>query len=346
MTSPEPRSAYVRAVLTDARMDRKALALLIPRPLREFPPDLAAVLVVVLLTDALALVWSSPAGHLRIAAGLLFVFWAPGYAVTAALFPRHGGGTGPGSLRAARISGVERAALSMGLSVGLVPLVGLVLNFTPWGIRPVPVLAALSALTVAATAVAVGRRLALPPAERFSVPLRRWWADARAWVRAPPKRRDRVLNLALAVLVVSAFAGFGYAVAVPRTGETFTEFSLLTRNESGDLVADGYPAQFAPGESREVVVAVGNHEHEPVTYTVVVELQRLRPDGSTAEQAELDRFDLRVAPEETRYYDHAVRPGMRGTDLRLLYLLYTSDPPPDPSRANAYRSVHIWISVG
>lgn len=320
--------------------------LLVPRPLREFPPDLAVVLLVVVLTAVLALGSPSTAGPTRIAFGLLFVFTAPGYAVTAALFPRSGAGadgSGPGG---ARISGVERVALSMGLSVGIVPLVGLVLNFTPWGVRPAPVILALSALTVAATGAAVLRRRSIPREERFAVPVRRWWRDARTWIRGPSSRRDRALNLVLAALVVTSLAGFAYAVAVPRTGETFTELSLLTRNESGALVADGYPTEFAPGESGQVVVMVGNHEREPVSYTVVVELQRLGPDGTPTDETELDRFDVSVAPNETRYYDHTITPETRGTDLRLVYLLYRSEPPSDPSRANAYRSVHIWISVG
>jgi len=31
------------------------------------------------------------------------------------------------------IDGIERVALSFGLSIAIVPLIGLVLNFTPWG---------------------------------------------------------------------------------------------------------------------------------------------------------------------------------------------------------------------
>jgi len=328
-------------------MDRNDLALMVPRQLREFPSDLAAVLLVVGLSDLLALVLPSANGPLRIAVGLLFVFTAPGYAVTAALFPRaHGADPQSGRMVEARVSGVERVALSMGLSVGIVPLVGLVLNFTTWGVRPVPVLVALSVLTVAATAIAAGRRLALPTEARFSVPVGKWWTSGWAWILDQPTRRDRVLNLVLAVLVVTSLAGFAYGVAVPRTGETFTELSLLTRDATGDLVADEYPTEFEPGGSQQIVVAVGNHERKDVTYSIVVELQRVDANGEIDQEAELDRFDLSVPANETRYHEHAIMPGMRGTDLRLIYLLYRTEPPPDPSAENAYRSVHIWISVG
>ncbi|MHB8987039.1 MAG: DUF1616 domain-containing protein [Eubacteriales bacterium] len=42
-----------------------------------------------------------------------------------------------------RRDGIERVALSFGLSIAVVPLVGLILNYTPWGIRLAPILASL-----------------------------------------------------------------------------------------------------------------------------------------------------------------------------------------------------------
>jgi uncharacterized membrane protein len=42
------------------------------------------------------------------------------------------------------MDGLERLALSIGLSLAVVPLVGLVLNYTPWGIRLTPVMLSLA----------------------------------------------------------------------------------------------------------------------------------------------------------------------------------------------------------
>ena len=65
----------------------------------------------------------------------------------AALFPRKDD-----------LDGIERIALSFGLSIAVVPLTGLALNYTPFGIRLVPILAALSVFTVSLAVIAYLRR--------------------------------------------------------------------------------------------------------------------------------------------------------------------------------------------
>ena len=42
---------------------------------------------------------------------------------------------------------LERVALSIGLSLALVPLVGLLLNYTPWGITLTPIMISLAFLS-------------------------------------------------------------------------------------------------------------------------------------------------------------------------------------------------------
>jgi uncharacterized membrane protein len=71
----------------------------------------------------------------------------PGYALTQLLFPK-----------VSEMDSLERLALNIGLSVALVPLIGLVLNYTPWGIRLIPVVASVSSLTVGFLTAAATRR--------------------------------------------------------------------------------------------------------------------------------------------------------------------------------------------
>ena len=347
----------------------------IARSVRRLPADLAAVLGVVVLTGVAILTPGVNETPLRIVIGLPFVLFAPGYAFIAALFPEaattndaagnhnHDDGDGQAEPDAAgvdrrltltqvqgrgSIDGIERVALSFGTSIAIVPLLGLVLNFTPWGIRPVPVFVTVGGFTLVATGVAARRRSAIPPEARFRVPYRRWLATARAEVFAPETRTDQVLNALLVVSVVLAVTSVAYAVAVPTQGESFTEFYVLTANETGDLVVDDYPTEYTVGESKPLHVGIGNHEHRDMAYTVVIELQRVTTTNNTTQvQAarELDRIQASVGDNETWLRQVNITPTMAGERLRLAFLLYQETPPAEPTVENAYRELHLWVNV-
>ncbi|HDI31760.1 MAG TPA: DUF1616 domain-containing protein, partial [Thermofilum sp.] len=53
---------------------------------------------------------------------------------------------------------LERVALSLGLSLAIVPLIGLILNYTPWGIRLDPIITSLTLLTIILALGAVYRK--------------------------------------------------------------------------------------------------------------------------------------------------------------------------------------------
>jgi len=88
-----------------------------------------------------------PLVYLRYAGGAVFVLYVPGYTLIEALYPK-----------ADELERLERFALGVGLSLAVVPLVGLVLNYTPWGIRLDPIFASLSLLTVALGVAGVYRK--------------------------------------------------------------------------------------------------------------------------------------------------------------------------------------------
>ncbi len=74
---------------------------------------------------------------MRYILGSFFVLFIPGYTLIEALYPQE-----------RSLSPLERVALSIGLSLALVPLIGLLLNYTPFGIRLYPVIFSLSALSI------------------------------------------------------------------------------------------------------------------------------------------------------------------------------------------------------
>jgi uncharacterized membrane protein len=223
-----------------------------------------------------------------------------------------------------------------------------VLNFTPWGIRLLPILVSLSGLTLVLTAVAAVRRWALPSEERFRVPYRAWLSAGREELFSPASRTDAALNVLLVLSILLAAASVGYAVTVPKEGERFSEFYLLTENEDGELVADNYPTELQQGESGSLIVGIGNQEHDRTEYTVIAELQRVERVGNETrvrERSELRRFRPTLGHNETWHRQHEVTPGMTGERLRLQYLLYRGPPPETTNQSTAYREVHLWINV-
>jgi hypothetical protein len=102
-----------------------------------------------------------PLTYLRNILGSIFVLWLPGYAFIKALFPQNL----PFTHALARsldtseksLDTIERIALSLGMSLALVPMVGLLLNYTSWGIRLKPIVLSLLAMTTIFATAAVIR---------------------------------------------------------------------------------------------------------------------------------------------------------------------------------------------
>ncbi len=77
-------------------------------------------------------VWSL----VRIVVGMIFVLFIPGYLLIQLLYPGK------------EMDVIERLALSLGLGLVLASLIGLILNYTPWGIRLEPLVISLSLFSI------------------------------------------------------------------------------------------------------------------------------------------------------------------------------------------------------
>jgi uncharacterized membrane protein len=78
---------------------------------------------------------SYPLIYIRYILGSIFILILPGYSLIKTLFPTR------------EIDDIERTALSIGTSLAIVPLVGLLLNYTSWGIRLTPITLSILLLT-------------------------------------------------------------------------------------------------------------------------------------------------------------------------------------------------------
>ncbi len=255
---------------------------------------------VVALTDGLA----------RIVLGVIVLLIAPGYSLTAALFPQR-----------ATVKCIERAGLSLVLSFAIVSLSGLALNFTPWGIRLTPIMIAIESLIVLLLGIAFYRRSLLPETERFAVHLKMG-----RWRFGQLDKIDRVLYAALFVVVIGALSTLGYVIAQPKNQESFTDFYML--GPEGKM--ENYPRQVSLNGQATVTLAIENHERQAESYTVQVifageQTGTIGPLNLENEQKWTDEVKL--------------TPSQEGPGQPVELLLYKGSSP------TAYLTLRLWLDV-
>jgi len=254
--------------------------------------ELIIIAVISLVLVPLAVLTTGP---LRIILGLTFVLFFPGYSLIAALFPRK-----------STLNGIERLALSFGLSIAVVPLIGLILNYTPWGIRLYTILVSLLVLILSMLVVAWYRRQKLPQEERC-----RW---------------GKVATVMLILAVIGAAGTAAYVIATPKMGEKFTEFYIA---QPGPVKEDP-PRVVTSGEEAKVPLGIVNYEGRTMEYTVQVVSngQKLVQIGP-------------IVLEYEEKWEHEVTFVLTepGESQKVEFWLYTE------TDAEPYRKLHLWIGV-
>src|SRR3989441_782747 len=268
------------------------------------------LIVIWLATTALLVaILLAPTTPARFVLGLPFVLFFPGYVLIAAL-----------SRRRSDLDGVERGALSLGLSLAVVPLIGLILNYTPWGIRLTPILVSLALFIAVCSAAAVRQRMRHSAAERFA-------GDIRPLLQAAGSLPWVSLALAAGVIGVLLFAGFRFGVlGGSRVGETFTEFYILGPGGK----AEGYPRRLIVEEPSQVIVGVINHEARTAGYRVEVQVgvDHLASEGPFA-----------LADGEKREDGVAITLRRPAQNVKVEFALFMQ------GAAGPYRELHLWVDV-
>jgi uncharacterized membrane protein len=286
---------------------------------QKFPSDLLLVAVLVILMDILALIPVLSESFIRIALGLPLILVLPGYALIALLFPTKSG-----------LEGIERAALSVGMSVVIVPLIGLVLNYTSFGIREMPLLISISAFTILACAAAYVRRGKLPEDKAFEVSFKDSARSLAAEVLGnPASSTDKILTVILAISVLALVGAVAYVSVVPQEKEPFTEFYIL----GPDGTADNYTTEYVQGESGTVIIGVTNHEHRTVNYTMDVRLE----NKSLALPENLRHIQLE--DNTTLEEPLEITPSTTGKNMELQFLLFNDYDKETPE------DLRLWINV-
>lgn len=338
---------------------------------KTFPRDLALLLIWLIIAVLTIYIPGINQTFVRVIFAIPVILFIPGYAFIAALFPqKHTKAEGfdedaavlmdDKTLEEAKkhpykpasgIGGIERFALSVGLSIAIAPLIGFVLNFTPFGIRLDPVLVSITLFTVIMVLIALFRRARLPEDERFRVHFERIKPAIREEMfPAKQTRFDKILSILVIIAIVSVIGVVIYINIFPLDGEKFTEFYILGK----DKMAENYPDHFAAGTSQFVWVGVGNHEYRNITYTVDTVLVNASWDSvsnSTVIHASkpLDRFVIPVenGKTEVQKYNFTVNDKEYN---RMEFLLYNESVPMTTVSIqdkinSSYRDLHLWITV-
>lgn len=322
------------------------------RSFETYPLDILLCLLASLLLVPLVLFNIEPT--LRLILGLPFILFIPGYVLVFALFPARKTDRG--------IDTLERIVLSFGLSIAVVPLIGLVLNYTPWGIRLEPILLSLLIFIVSIGLYGVYRWRKTDPEERFVI-------SVTVTLPKQENKVDRALTIILVVVILVVIASLIYVIILPKNGEKFTEFYLL--GPTGK--AEGYPRNLTTQENATVIIGVVNHENRPINYTIEIWLinQTTMTNNQTGGNETvynkmwyLDTITTTLPNEPVNTeepwqpqwtYNYTFSIDTPGT-FKLAFLLFTNSTATLASPTNyqeianqiinsAYRETHLWITV-
>lgn len=251
------------------------------------------------------------AGLLRLILGFVDLLLLPGYLIHLIFFPR-----------AEDIDLPERFALSFGLSIALIPILALILNYLPGQLSFNNVVISESAVILSSGVIAFLRRVRIPQNERFywifNFALKGWWV-----------RQNRTTRLLWGLLAFSLLLAIGaglLSLASHTADSFFTEFYLL-----GDQgLAEDYPRNATVGVPITVNFGVTNRENETSHYTIEV-----------SDQAQIigkdSPFDLPIG----RSYQGSISftPTQAGASTPILFYLYRGDT------IKPYRTLRLWLNV-
>jgi len=292
-------------------------------------------------------------GILRIILGLPFVIFIPGYVIVFALFPARKTDRG--------IDVIERVALSIGISLVIVALIGVGLNYTPFGIQLSSGFLSIFIFILSAGAIAFYRWFEITPDERFAISIN-------LSLVKPEDKLDKMLVAILIAVIVIAAISFVYVAVTPKPVEKFTAFHLL--GPSGGV--SDYPEDLNVGENATVIIGITNHEYQTIDYTVEVWLinQTNYYDGLANKTVYnnawfIDKINVTLNHESTNVegtwkpqweYNYTFSIDKVGKDFKLMFLLFTT-PTENYSRDEDYKNMieqnvnsaheelYLWINI-
>jgi uncharacterized membrane protein len=209
-----------------------------------------------------------PSNIVRIILGLPAMLLFPGYSFVAALYPGKEG-----------TNNIQRLALSIGVSIAIITLIALILNYTPWGVGAESVLFSVSIFILLASAVALLRRNKVPGRNNYIYQIRMSWP---VWAGGV---LNKLLFVSFIISIIVTLGVVSYVAVSPRVEAAFTEFYILGLNgeaqaypevfslESGDVARVEYgDGSYVFNEPGMVTLGIVSHEKQRASYYVLVNI--------------------------------------------------------------------------
>lgn len=291
---------------------------------------------------------------LQMILGIPYLLFIPGYLFLLCLSPN--------SSIKSELDYVTKIALSIGLSIAIVSLNGILLFYTPFGFNLPSILSSITIINVLCGIIAISRWRKLRKQRQniisfplFTLPLN--------------SKLDKILVTILICAITLTVTTAVFISFLPTKRESFTEFYIL--GSSGKT--SNYPKNLTVGQPTSLTIGLINQEHKTIDYTIEIWLvnQTFSYNNTTQtfdptyhESWFLDKLTIRLdhftpdtdviwQPQWEYLYNFNINKTGRYT---LMFLLFTSPAPDFNKQQNykdiaaaeiqsAYQSIHLWLHI-
>lgn len=271
---------------------------------------------------------------------LPIILFLPGYSLISAFFTEK-----------EDLEFIERIALSFGLSLVIVPLIGLGLNYTPWGIRLDPIIISLIIFIGLMSILTQYRRGLIKKQDRFIFPFASiLFTLKKDFFYDNIKKTDKILTIVLICSILLLIFTTSFLIVFPKENEKFTEFFILGEK----LMAADYPTKIFASQDYQMYIGVGNYEYRNTSYAIEVYLINMTYDesGNTSYVSRIApsvNFSISLSHNETIMLPYKLI--ANDTIYNRVEFLLFEDSIINKNLSfmekinSSYRDLHLWIDV-
>ena len=190
----------------------------------------------------------------------MFILFFPGYILVSSLF-----------VKDRELDLVERVTYAFLFSMIISGFVGLVLNFTSYGITLTPILVVLLLFNESMGVVTIYRRKKIYWVTNSKGPVEILRDRYRSFQNKG--KLDQIISLLMVLSLISMVLVLSYVMIVPKQQESFSDFYIAgATNRSIDLNL---------AQNATITVGISNHEHRVVSYSIEIYLINMTVGNDT-----------------------------------------------------------------